>query len=313
MRIRLLAALAASVIAAPALAQTPPPPVLSAPRSQPAPLTLPQTWDELPEGVRNRYAPRLGRFDFQSVLNIEAAEVSNLPRRIEPGKMVVLQKASPAAAVRLTSEPARGSYGSAGSVLWQVRADNVEYWCLRGKTAINLPNGPFYCYRDEDQDGDFDKLFEASFPPPESAFQVRFRGKAEDIKKPVSYAPTPPPAISEIIGVRYKGVRGGYIDSTDHIGSGVVVFELIGGKDERSNLVFQTLEVKLDLQGRGILLLDDGQAIGIEKVEVGGGAVITYFGKPQSGVGYLRPPVTREGAVQQVRALLTWMKQGRTP
>ena len=62
-----------------------------------------------------------------------------------------------------------------------------------------------------------------------------------------------------------------------------------------------------------MLLLEDGQMIGIEKVEVGGGAMITYFGKPQSGVGYLRPPMTREGAVQQVRAVLTWMQQGRAP
>ncbi len=310
MRTRLLAALVASAIAAPVLAQAPAPPVLLAPRSQPGPITLPRTWDELPEGARNRYQPRIGRLAFQSVLNIEAAEVSN---RIEPGKMVLLQKVTPVAGARLTSDPFRIAHGSAGSVLWQARADSTEYWCLRGRSAGGLPNGPFYCYRDEDQDGDFDKVFQAGFPQPESAFQVQVQGKEEDLKKPVSYAPAPPPAIREVIGIRYRGLRGGYIDSTDHIGSGVVVFELIGGKNERSNLVFQTLEVKLDLQGRGMLLLEDGQMIGIEKVEVGGGAMITYFGKPQSGVGYLRPSMTREGAVQQVRAVLTWMQQGRAP
>jgi hypothetical protein len=254
----------------------------------------------------------LGKQVFQSRLIFTPVEAPKGPRRLEAGQTLLLQTVTPAAGVRLTSDPRRGTYGAKGSVLFKASDSAGDLWCLRGTTVIGVP-GPFYCYRDTDDDGIFDQLYERAFPPNESAFQIFRLGANEGLAKPVSYEPAPPPAFREILGLRYKGVRGGYIDPTDHIAVGEVTFEVIAGKDARSALVVRSHSVEIDADGRGFLPLDSGQVITIDSVEVGGGARIELTGPVASGEGVALPALTKDNAVFITRRLLEWRKAAPPP
>lgn len=270
----------------------PPPPVMVMPRPP-----APRTWDDIPAGVRARLERNLRPLSYQSVLTIEPIALTGEPQAAEAGTVLFKQWVSPARAVRLTSAPRRDYYGEIGSVLWQVRDGQDEYWCRT--STFNLSTGyNYYCYQDADRDGVFDALYEIITPQGYLGFQTFALGHDEKLKKPVSYVPADAPqGMREFVAVRYTGVRRGLIDANGFVRPGLVQFELIvGGNDPRTQgqRVIKTYDVELNAAGRASVELPSGYHVTIDQVEVGGRARIVVTGGMPAGEGYLLPAVTRD-------------------
>ncbi len=290
--------LLASAPVAQALTAPAPPPVLVAP----APAPLPEKWEDLPAATQARLEKEIRPLSFQSVLTIRPSEMPTEVRFFEAGAIIALQQVSPARGVRLTSAPRRKVYGEVGSILWQARDPQGDLWCLVGPfTLLSGVGANYYCYRDTNQDGVFDQLYEGgadSFAP---GFQTLYLGADEKIGKPVSYAPSEPPDMPEVVALRYRGIQTGLITDDGKVGPGVVEVELIVGKDPKNPRVLRTYEIELDLVGRGWTLLPTGHAVEIENVEVGGRARIRVDGGLIPGEGYLLPERNKEYLIRILR------------
>jgi hypothetical protein len=291
---------AAAVLAlgAAAATQVPPPPGLGPPQARPA--QIPDRYEQLPAQVRARLDKLMTGPLFQAVVVVGRDEGSHEPQMVEAGQLITRQTVKPARAVRLTSAPSRGLYGPVGSILWQAREGNTEYWCWRDQAKLDLA-GNVYCYLDSNKDGVFDALYENVSPGNQTQFQTFVRGKDEGLKAPVSYEPAPAPEFNEIAGIRYKGVHAGLISDDGKIRPGQVHVQFVVGSNPKNMRVVFNYAIPLDYLGHGEADLPNGYHIEVDDVEVGGRARIQVIGGIPEGEGYAFPPLTPDRVMQLLR------------
>ncbi|ADL01982.1 hypothetical protein [Brevundimonas subvibrioides] len=324
--------------------QTPPPPAEAPAASSPATPAddappAPEdtgllTWDDLPEALRVEVETKLNKPPAQAVLMVEAAVAPDTDfRTVDHGDVLSEQTVRPAAFATIVA-PARNGrkYGPAGAVLWAGINEDGDWWCWRNGDRYPtwfMPSD-IYCYRDTDNDGDFDVTMENSMPETglgQSRFQFTTLGRDERLRDVVTYAPGGQADFVEKVVLRYDGPAEARVAPDGRLVDGVVLFRLLTGParpvpvSEGNALVrieraaggdgldeVARIAVPLDAEGRGRVTDPRGISIEVDRVDLDGRASVKLTSGLPAGRTLLLPPPTRDDFLAMVNRMI-----GRSP
>jgi len=306
--LRLSAAVLFSLVAYSAAAQEPDP--APAP-PQAAPATAEEdvlTWDELPEAIRRRAAPMLGRPTPQAVLNVENAIQPDADfRDIDHGDVMFEQWVRPAAVARITRSVRNGEkYGPVGAALWPGIGPDGDYWCWRRFNPENaFARGNIYCYLDKNGDGVSEQLMENNFWQggiPASRFQFLTFGHDEGVEESAAFEVEPDALgeFRELVVLRYYGATRGVLKADGSLGPALVEFEVLTGLDHGSLNEASRIRIRTDANGRGQYHGLNGIRLMVDGVNVDGSVRARLVGALPTGRGLLFPATTRELVVERM-------------
>jgi len=300
-------------LAAPALAQTPPPVPVAAPAQAASPDGADVlTWEELPEVVRLRAERLIGRTPGQAVLHVDDAFTPDgEAHAVDHGAVLLLQHVRPAGVARITQSVRNANkYGPVGAVMWPAVGPEGDYWCWRRSAPdAARPTGNIYCYLDKNGDGQSEKLMEDDLWPyrlPGSRFQFTDLGHDEGVEEPARFA-VEPGALGEnpeVVAVRYIGVARGRVDEAGRFGPGRLDFELLTGPDAAHLDQVRVLSVVVDREGRGGFTALNGIRFEVDGVTADGMATVRMISGLPTGRALLSPPMTREDVLEMAAEFL---------
>lgn len=266
------------------------------------------TWEELPEAIRRRATPMIGRPAAQAVLNVETTIQPDADfREVDHGDVLFEQWVRPAAVARITRSVRNGEkYGPVGAALWPGVGPDGDYWCWRRFNPENaFARGNIYCYLDKNGDGVSEQLMENNIWQggiPASRFQFLTFGHDEGVEESAAFAVEPDTLgeFRELVVLRYYGATRGLLKADGTLGPAIVEFELLTGLAHDSLNVASRIRIRTDVNGRGQYHGLNGIRLMVDGVNVDGSVRARLLGALPPGRGLLFPATTRELVVERM-------------